>query len=119
MKKIKTLFDRKTRLLAKYQWFLFFIGIGWTIINLVFSPSTNSLALLKVMVYWIILGLYYRINEKFFFVLAIICLILTVPPLLLGNLMWAERFSVWEFLFIAIALWQWLYLELRDKINKR
>src|SRR3990167_4559581 len=114
MEKIKTLFDRKTCLLKEYQKLLFSIGIGLTTVNLIFFPSTNSLALLGVMAYWIILGLYYKINEKFFFVLAIVCLILTVPPLLLKNLMWAERFSVWEFLFIALALWQWLYSELKD-----
>lgn len=105
--------------MEKYQRFLFFIGIGLTIINLIFFPSTNSPALLAVMAYWIILGLFYKIKEKFFFILAIFCLILSVPPLLLKNLMWAERFSVWEFLFLILALWQWFYLELMDKISKK
>lgn len=112
MKKIETL-------LEKYQWFLFSLGIGWTIINLIFFSSTNSLALLVIIIYWLTLGVIYRISEKFFFVLAIVCLILTVPPFLLKKLMWAERFSVWEFLFLCLGLWQFFYLELKEKFSRK
>lgn len=95
------------------------LGIFGVIINIIFFQSINSPVLAILMIYWLTAGAVYKINEKFFFTLALICLILTVPPFLLNSMVLAERFSVWEFLFIILALWQWLYLELRDKINKK
>lgn len=111
---------RKIKLFVKkYQRLAIFLGISGVILNIIFFQSTNSPVLAILMFYWLITGAVYQINEKFFFILALICLVLTVPPFLLNDLVLAERFSVWEFLFLILALWQWLYLELRDKISKK
>lgn len=119
MGKIKQSFSASKLFLKKYQKLGISLGIIGTVFNILFFQSTNSLALLFFLAYWLIIGAVYQISEKFFFTLALICLVLTVPPFLLNHLVLAERFSVWEFLFIMLALWQWLYLELRDKISKR
>lgn len=111
---------KKTKLfLKKYQRWAFFLGIFGVMINIAFFQSINSLVLGLLTIYWLIIAAVYKINEKFFFALALVCLVLTVPPFLLNGMILAERFSVWEFLFLILALWQWFYLELRDKISKK
>ena len=108
MKKMK-------QFLEKHQRLAIFLGIFGVIINIAFFQSINSPVLVLLMIYWVIIAAVYKIGEKFFFILALICLVLTVPPFLLNHMVLAERFSIWEFLFIVLALWQYLYLELREK----
>lgn len=91
------------------------LGILAVIVNIIFFQSTYSLALLLILAYWVIVGVFTRIDEKFFFKLALIFLVLAVPPFLLKQISVAERFSVWEFLFLILGLWQYFYLELREK----
>lgn len=105
--------------LKKYQRLAIFLGILGVIVNIIFFQSTDSRVLIVFIIYWLIIGAIYNMSEKFFFALALICLVLTVPTFLLNGLVLAERFSVWEFLFIVLALCQWLYLELKDKISKK
>lgn len=112
MKKIKFFFK-------KHQRWAFLLGIFGVMLNIVFFQSTNSPVLAILMFYWLITGAVYQISENFFFILALSCLVLTVPPFLLKHMVLAERFSVWEFLFLILALCQWFYLELRDKISKK
>ena len=115
MRKIKQSFSASKIFLKKYQKWGISLGIIGTVFNILFFQSTNSVVLLFFLAYWLIIGVIYKISEKFFFTLALICLVLTVPPFLLNHMVLAERFSVWEFLFIVLALWQYLYLELREK----
>ena len=102
-------------MIKKYELVLFILGIIGVSINIILIPSTNSQVLLMIIAYWMLLGIIYKTTEKFFFILALICLILSTIPFLLGNMLLAERFSVWEFLFIILGLWQWFFLQLKRK----
>ncbi len=103
---------------GQYRLLFISLGLGGVIINLSFYPSVDSQTLLVLLFYWIFLGAIYKISEKFFFFLALLCLILTVPFFLFKKMIFAERFSVWEFLFICLGLWQYFYLEVRDRLKK-
>lgn len=104
--------------LGQYRLLVISLGLGGVIVNLSFYPSVDSQALLILIFYWILIGIIYKTSEKFFFFLALLCLILTVPFFLFKNMIFAERFSVWEFLFICLGLWQYFYLEVRNKLKK-
>lgn len=108
MNKIKQIF-RKNKLL------FISLGIAIVLINILFFPSTDSQVLIAIIFYWLAMGFIYQFNEKFFFALAMVFLVLTPVPFLSGNMLLAERFSVWEFLFIILGLWQWFFLQLKRK----
>lgn len=90
----------------------FIVGIIGIFVNIIFFQSINSIMLLPFLLYWILLGIFYKLDEKYFFGLALFFLILSVFPFLQGDFVLAEKFSVWEFLFLILGLWQWLLLEI-------
>lgn len=96
--------------LIKFKLLLLLLGGAALFGQLLFFQSTDSLLLIFISLFWFILGLLYRFDEKYFFALAIVFLVLTVPPFLLGNYTLAEKFSVWQFLFLTLGLWQGLVI---------
>lgn len=105
MKRLRDIFK-------KSKTFFFTIGIIGLFLNIILFQSINSIMLLPFIFYWIFLGIRYKLDEKYFFGIAIFFLILSVPPLLFGNLELSEKFSVWEFLFLVLGLWQWVFLQM-------
>lgn len=92
--------------------YLFAIGVIGLIVHIAFFQSINSIMLLPFLFYWFLLGAIYRLNDKYFFGIALLFLILSIPPFLLGYKELAERLSVWEFLFLILGLWQWFIFEI-------
>ncbi len=76
------------------------------------SPSSNSILLLVLLLYWLFLGIRTKLDEKYFFGLAMVFLILSVIPFLFGNFTLSERLSVWEFLFLILGLSQWFIFDI-------
>lgn len=91
-----------------------FIAIGCLglLLHLWFFQSINSIMLVPFMLYWLFLGFFYKLNEKYFFGIALFFLVLTVPFFLLGQFALAEKMSVWEFLFLIMGLLVWGIREL-------
>lgn len=87
-------------------------GIIALFLHVIFFQSINSLMILPFLFSWIIIGIIYKLDEKYFFGIAIFFLVLSVPPLLLGKIFLSERLSVWEFLFLILGLWQWVFLQI-------
>lgn len=88
------------------------VGAVCIFAEILFGRGSNSLLLLILLLYWMFLGVVYRLDEKYFFAFAIFFLILSVIPFLLGNYTLAEGISVWEFLFLILGLCQWVFLGL-------
>lgn len=105
--------------LARHRKFLFALGIGTTFFDIIFLPATNSPVLLVILAYWLFLGFYYKISEKAFFILALISLVFSIPFFLFNNIVYAERFSVWQFLFLCLALGQFAFLEVWQKFSRK
>lgn len=94
-------------------------GIIALFLHVIFFQSINSLMILPFLFCWIIIGIFYKLDEKYFFGIAIFFLVLSVPPFLLGHIVLAERLSVWEFLFLILGLWQWFVFDIiLPKIKK-
>lgn len=87
---------------------LFAIGIVGLVVHIIFFQSINSVLLLPFLFYWLLLGVIYKFSEKCFFIIALVFLIASVVPFLLGNLELAEKLSVWQYLFVILGLIQWL-----------
>lgn len=105
--------------LNKYKIPVLCAGIIALFLHVIFFQSINSLMILPFLFSWIIIGIFYKLDEKYFFGIAILFLVLSVPPLLLGNTIIAERLSVWEFLFLILGLWQWFIFDIvLPKIKK-
>lgn len=100
------------KFLNKNRTLLLFLGIVALFIHVALFQSINSFMILPFLLYWIIIGIFYKLDEKYFFGIAIFFLVLSVPPLLFGNLELSEKFSVWEFLFLILGLWQWVFLQM-------
>lgn len=100
------------KFLKKHKVLSICLGIGALFLHVIFLQSINSLMILPFLFYWIAIGIIYTLNEKYFFSVAILFLILSVPPFLLGNMELAERLSVWEFLFLILGLWQWFVFDI-------
>ena len=98
---------------------LFGIGILILIVHIVLFQSINSVFLAPPILYWILLGIIYRLNEKYFFGIALCFLIFSVPPLLIGKLDLAEKFSVWEYLFLVLGLFQWFIFDIFLPMRKK
>lgn len=92
--------------------FFFAIGIIGLFLNIILFQSINSIMLLPFIFYWIFLGIRYKLDERYFFGIALFFLVLSVPPFLLGHMTLAERLSVWEFLFLILGLWQWFVFDI-------
>lgn len=98
---------------------LFGIGVIGLVLHVIFFQSINSLMILPFLFYWMFLGIIYKLNEKYFFGIALVFLTLSLPPFLLGNLDLAEKLSVWEYLFLVLGLTQWLFFDLLFKSRKK
>lgn len=90
----------------------FIIGIVGIFVNILLFQSINSIMLIPFLFYWIFLGIFYRLDEKYFFKLALFFLVLSIFPLIQKDLVLAEKFSVWEYLFLILGLWQWVFLQM-------
>lgn len=88
------------------------MGIIAVFIDIFLFPSTQSLLLLIISLYWISLSVVYKLHEKFFFGIALVFLVLTVPPFVIEHFTLAERISVWMYLFLILGLIQWMILEI-------
>src|SRR3989344_3807798 len=95
------------------------IGIVALFLHVIFFQSINSLMILPILFYWIVIGILCKLDERYFFGIALLFLVLSVPPFLLGHMVLAERLSVWEFLFLILGLWQWFLFDIiLPKIKK-
>jgi len=108
-----------SKFLSKYKIQVFCVGVIALLFHVIFFQSINSIVLLPFLFYWIFLGIVYKISEKYFFGLALIFLVLSVPPFLFGNMELAERLSVWEFLFLILGLWQWFLFDVLINIRRK
>lgn len=98
---------------------LLVIGIIGLFLHVIYFQSVNSLMILPFLFYWIVIGILYKLNERYFFGIALFFLVLSVPPFLLGHMVLAERLSVWEFLFLILGLWQWFLFDVILNIRKK
>lgn len=105
MKRLRDIFK-------KSKAFFFTIGIIGLFLNIILFQSINSIMLLPVILYWIFLGIRYKLDERYFFGIALLFLVLSVPPFLTGHMVIAERLSVWEYLFLILGLWQWFIFDI-------
>lgn len=103
----------------KHKRVFFAIGIIGLFVHIILFESINSTMLVPFLIYWMFLGIVYKLNEKYFFGLALFFLILSVPPFLFGKLVLAERFSVWEYLFLVMGLWQWFLFDVLLAIRRK
>ena len=109
----------KIKYLKKNKNLFLCIGMVALFLHVIFFQSINSLMILPFLFYWIFIGILYKLEEKYFFGIAIFFLVLSVPPFLLGHIVLAERLSVWEFLFLILGLWQWFVFDIiLPKIKK-
>lgn len=88
------------------------VGIIALFLHVILFQSINSLMILPFLFYWIIIGILYKLDERYFFGIALFFLVLSVPPFLLRHMVIAERLSVWEFLFLILGLWQWFVFDI-------
>ncbi len=98
---------------------LFGIGVIGLILHVIYFQSVNSLMILPFFFYWIVIGILYKLDERYFFGIALFFLVLSVPPFLLGHMVLAERLSVWEYLFLVLGLWQWFLFDVLLNIRKK
>jgi len=95
------------------------IGIVALFLHVIFFQSINSLMILPILFYWIVIGILCKLDERYFFGIALLFLVLSVPPFLLGHMVLAERLSVWEFLFLILGLWQWFLFDILLNIRRK
>jgi len=85
------------------------------IINLVIVLYYNTppdVILLLIIIFWLIVGKLYALKDQLFIILAICFLILTPFPLFFDNQPLANRFAIWQFIYIIIAIGNWIFSEL-------
>lgn len=101
-----------SKYLKKNKIRVIFVGIIAVFLHVIYFQSVNSLMILPFLFYWIAIGILCKLDERYFFGIALFFLVLSVPPFLLGHIELAERFSVWEFLFLILGLWQWFVFDI-------
>jgi len=114
MKKLKNI----NKILRKLKFPLLVFGGMGILWQIIFLQSTDSLPILFLVLFWLVLSLVYNLSERFSFSLAMIFLIITPFPLLAGKLFFAEKMAVWWFLFVIIGLLRWLITEFLDYLRK-
>lgn len=101
-----------SKFLKKKKILFLSVGIIALFLHVIFFQSVNSVMILPFLLYWIVIGIFYKLNEKYFFGIALVFLVLSVPPFLTGHMVLAERLSVWEYLFLVLGLWQWFIFDI-------
>ncbi|SRR5258708_3699104 len=99
------------KFLNKKKLQVYCVGIVALFLHVLFFQSVNSLMILPFLFYWIVIGILCKIDERFFFGIALVFLTLSVPPFLQGNLDLAEKLSIWEYLFLVLGVTQWLLFD--------
>ena len=108
-----------SKFLKKNKILVLSVGMIALFLHVIFFQSINSIMILPFLFYWIVIGIFYKLDERYFFGIAIFFLVLSIPPFLLGHIVLAERLSVWEFLFLILGLWQWFIFDIiLPKIKK-
>jgi len=97
--------------LLKFRFLAFLLGGIGLLLDIIFSQSVDVIPQMVIVLFWLILAWLYRLSEKIFFAMAVIFLILTPIPLIFENKILAEKFAVWEFLFIGLGLFWWIMEE--------
>ncbi len=109
---------KSKQIIKKGKKIFIFAGVLGLVLHIILFQSINSLFILPILFYWFFLGVVYRFHEKVFFSIALFFLVLTPFAFLLNQFSLAEKFSVWEILFLLLGLTKWLLFDILFKKRK-
>lgn len=96
---------------------LLIAGVLAVIGQIIFLQPTDSIYILMICLYWLVIGWILKLNEKIFFTMALFLLIIVPIPLILGSELWSNKIAVWQYLFMVFGLVGWLTKETINFFN--